>query len=235
MATDSAELAQIAAEAQGIATGAGQLPGTHHLLLATFTVPGPADVLLRERGCDEDKVLQELAAAGAAPQEPVDSFGEAMDRARQLANDCGNPQASGLHLLVALTRLSRSSAAQLLEKTAAPVASLRTTALGYLTGSVPRRREVAVAAPTARAAVITRAAPQTPPSTRVGTVPPLLEPERRPEPRPGPDPARPQARWALDAREYPWLSGQRGSQTAILCGRNSVQLSFPGRAAIFPS
>jgi len=215
MVTDSAELAQIAAEAQGIASGAGQQPGTHHLLLATFTVPGPADVLLRERGCDEDKVLQELAAAGAAPQEPVDSFGEAMDRARQLANDCGNPQASGLHLLVALTRLSRSSAAQLLEKTAAPVASLRTTALGYLTGSIPRRREVAVAAPTARAAVITRAAPQTAPSTRVGTVPPTLEPERRPEPRPGPEPARPQARWALDPREYPWLSTYARNLTAL--------------------
>jgi len=215
MATDSAELAQIAAEAQGIATSAGQQPGTHHLLLATFTVPGPADVLLRERGCDEDKVLQELAAAGAAPEEPVDSFGEAMDRARQLANDCGNPQASGLHLLVALTRLSRSSAAQLLEKTAAPVASLRTTALGYLTGSIPRRREVAVSAPTARAAVITRAAPQTAPSTRVGTVPPTLEPERRPEPRPGPEPARPQARWALDPREYPWLSTYARNLTAL--------------------
>jgi ATP-dependent Clp protease ATP-binding subunit ClpC len=215
MATDSAELAQIAAEAQGIATSAGQQPGTHHLLLATFTVPGPADVLLRERGCDEDKVLQELAAAGAVPEEPVDSFGEAMDRARQLANDCGNPQASGLHLLVALTRLSRSSAAQLLEKTAAPVASLRTTALGYLTGSIPRRREVAVAAPTARAAVITRAAPQTAPSTRVGTVPPTLEPERRPEPRPGPEPARPQARWALDPREYPWLSTYARNLTAL--------------------
>ncbi len=26
-------------------------------------------------------------------------------------------------------------------------------------------------------------------------------------------------------REYPWLSGQRGSQTAVLCGRNAVQLS----------
>jgi ATP-dependent Clp protease ATP-binding subunit ClpC len=215
MATDSAELTQIAAEAQGIATGAGQQPGTHHLLLATFTVPGPADVLLRERGCDEDKVLEELAAAGAAPEEPVDSFGEAMDRARQLANDCGNPQASGLHLLVALTRLSRSSAAQLLEKTAAPIASLRTTALGYLTGSIPRRREVAVAAPTARAAVITRAAPRTTPSTRVGTVPPTLEPERRPEPRPGPEPARPQARWALDPREYPWLSTYARNLTAL--------------------
>lgn len=37
---------------------------------------------------------------------------------------------------------------------------------------------------------------------------------------------------ACSGREFPWLSGQRGSQTAILCGRNSVQLSFPGRGAI---
>jgi molybdopterin/thiamine biosynthesis adenylyltransferase len=38
-------------------------------------------------------------------------------------------------------------------------------------------------------------------------------------------------RSACDAcmgREFPWLSGQRGSHTAILCGRNAVQLSFPG-------
>ncbi len=27
--------------------------------------------------------------------------------------------------------------------------------------------------------------------------------------------------------EFPWLSGQRGSRTAVLCGRNSVQLSHP--------
>jgi len=69
MATDSAELAQIAAEAQGIATSAGQQPGTHHLLLATFTVGtcrrAPARARLRR-----DKVLQELAAAGAVPEEP---------------------------------------------------------------------------------------------------------------------------------------------------------------------
>jgi adenylyltransferase/sulfurtransferase len=32
--------------------------------------------------------------------------------------------------------------------------------------------------------------------------------------------------------EYPWLSGERGSHTAILCGRNSVQLSFPGREPV---
>ena len=34
---------------------------------------------------------------------------------------------------------------------------------------------------------------------------------------------------ACNGREYPWLDGERGSHTAVLCGRNAVQLSFPGR------
>ena len=29
--------------------------------------------------------------------------------------------------------------------------------------------------------------------------------------------------------EYPWLSGTQGSRTAVLCGRNSVQLTHPGQ------
>jgi molybdopterin-synthase adenylyltransferase len=33
-------------------------------------------------------------------------------------------------------------------------------------------------------------------------------------------------------REFPWLAGERGSHTAVLCGRNAVQLSFPGREAV---
>jgi adenylyltransferase/sulfurtransferase len=32
--------------------------------------------------------------------------------------------------------------------------------------------------------------------------------------------------------EYPWLEGRRGSHTAVLCGRNAVQLSYPDREAI---
>lgn len=35
-----------------------------------------------------------------------------------------------------------------------------------------------------------------------------------------------------NGREYPWLEGKRGSHTAVLCGRNSVQLSYPGREAV---
>ena len=33
-------------------------------------------------------------------------------------------------------------------------------------------------------------------------------------------------------REFPWLEGKLGSHTAILCGRNAVQLSFPDRESI---
>ncbi len=80
MATDSAELAQIAAEAKDIAKNVGEQPSTAHLLLATFTVPGAADVLLRERGCGEDQVLAELAAVGAAPEEPQELFAQARQR-----------------------------------------------------------------------------------------------------------------------------------------------------------
>jgi molybdopterin-synthase adenylyltransferase len=34
---------------------------------------------------------------------------------------------------------------------------------------------------------------------------------------------------ACQGREFPWLDGARGSHTAVLCGRNSVQLSYPDR------
>ena len=32
--------------------------------------------------------------------------------------------------------------------------------------------------------------------------------------------------------DFPWLQGKRGSHTAVLCGRNAVQLSFPDRQPI---
>lgn len=32
--------------------------------------------------------------------------------------------------------------------------------------------------------------------------------------------------------EFPWLDGERGSHTAVLCGRNAVQLSAPGTGRI---
>ncbi len=41
---------------------------------------------------------------------------------------------------------------------------------------------------------------------------------------------------ACNGTEFPWLSGQRASQSAVLCGRNAVQLSPPGRTEVsFPA
>src|SRR3954467_14823961 len=131
IAKDSPDLALIASEARDIAKAAGDDPSTAHLLLAIFTVDGPADTLLRERGCDEDRILSGLITRLS---EPADSFSLALAPPRLRAAASGGARANGLHLLVALTRLSRSVAGQLLERTVA-VPSLRTTALGYLTGS----------------------------------------------------------------------------------------------------
>ena len=37
---------------------------------------------------------------------------------------------------------------------------------------------------------------------------------------------------ACSGREYAWLSGHRSSHSAVLCGRNAVQLSFPDRSEV---
>lgn len=37
---------------------------------------------------------------------------------------------------------------------------------------------------------------------------------------------------ACRGEEFPWLEGKRGSQSAVLCGRNAVQLSFPERQGL---
>ena len=144
MATDSEELQQVAAEAEDIARSVNQPRSTAHLLLAIFTVPGPADELLRERGCSEDQVLDALGAMGGAPEEAPEAWGTALQRARQLADDCGQAEAGSLHLLLALTRLARTTAAALLERTAPPIATLRTAGLSQLTGALPRKRSKSV-------------------------------------------------------------------------------------------
>jgi ATP-dependent Clp protease ATP-binding subunit ClpC len=199
IAKDSPELALIATEARDIAQSTGDDPSTAHLLLAIFTVPGPADSLLRERGCDEDRILAGLSARFP---EPPGSFALALERARQLADDCGSDRATGLHLLVALTRFSHTTAGQLLERTVS-VASLRTTALGYLTGSIPRRRpqrdEVkAYARPSfVRRAAIAAPDASSPPAAPASAA---AEPERKSAVLGG------AARYELDPRRQPHLA-----------------------------
>ncbi|MFL5374396.1 MAG: AAA family ATPase [Myxococcales bacterium] len=214
IAKDSPDLALIVSEARDIAKAAGDDPSTAHLLLAIFTVDGPADTLLRERGCDEDRILSGLTTRLS---EPADSFSLALARARQLAEDCGSDRANGLHLLVALTRLSRSVAGQLLERTVA-VPSLRTTALGYLTGSVPRRRpERDEVKAYARPSVVLR--PAIAPAT--SAPPAATEPERDPEPAPKSAAPLQVGRYELDPRRAPNLASF-GRNLSLLAARGQL-------------
>ena len=54
---DSTELVQVLTEADDIAQSVGHRLTTAHILLACFTVPNRAQVLLKERGVDEDVLL----------------------------------------------------------------------------------------------------------------------------------------------------------------------------------
>ena len=222
---DSRELAQVAAEAADIARQVGHRPSTAHLLLALFTVPSAAEELLRERRCDEDALLAELARRGAAPEEPAELFEGSLVRAREFAQGCGSAQAEPLHLLVALTRQARSAAAQLLEACAPPLASLRTTAFSYVTGGAPRRRvreEVRVPAAAGRELKAEGAKPAARPTPAAAPAPAALPLARAAPIVTPPEAFSPVApvggsasRWELDPSEFPWLTAHSRNLTAL--------------------
>jgi ATP-dependent Clp protease ATP-binding subunit ClpC len=228
---ESMELAQVLAEAEDIARNVHQRLTSAHQLLAFFTVPNRAEMLLRDRGVDEDRIL--LCMSGA-PEEPDGVERELRARAREVAAGLGAPEADCLHLLIAMTRVRASAAHRLLVAAGLEVASLRNVAMSYFTAGMPRRlRQVPQPAGAARppAPAARRGAPRPPPlpeeeDPAAGV--PLDEPEldlaelaRPASPRPpAPAAATPRGRHALDPAEFPWLSQ---------LGRNLSELAAAGR------
>ena len=72
---ESMELAQVLAEAADIAASVNQKLTSAHQLLAFFTVPNRAEILLRERGVDEDRILaamtEQAEGAGGGRARPA--------------------------------------------------------------------------------------------------------------------------------------------------------------------
>jgi ATP-dependent Clp protease ATP-binding subunit ClpC len=136
-AIPSMELAQVLAEAEDIARSVNQKLTSAHQLLAFFTVPNRAEILLRERGVDEDRIL---ASMKGAPKEREGLERDLRERAREIASGTGAAEVDCLHLLIAMSRVRASAAHQLL--TAAcpvPPATLGNVALSYFTSRMPRR------------------------------------------------------------------------------------------------
>lgn len=157
---ESPALSRVLREADDIARETGQRATTAHLLLALFTVRNHAERLLRERGIDEDKLLDLLSDGGREPREVL---GELLARAAQISAGCGAREIDCLHALVALTRTREAAGHALLAATGENLGQLRTRALTILTGAVPRWLE-------------SRAAPSEQPRSAAGktTSPPRL-------------------------------------------------------------
>jgi ATP-dependent Clp protease ATP-binding subunit ClpC len=154
---ESMELLQVLSEAEDIARSVNQKLTSAHQLLAFFTVPNRAEVLLRDRGIDEDRILQAMTGA---PKEPEGVERDLRERARGVAEGVGAEEVDCLHLLIAMSRVRSAAAHQLLGACGLQVASLRNVALSYFTARMPRRLQhvqpvkvgpaAAAAPPTAR-------------------------------------------------------------------------------------
>jgi ATP-dependent Clp protease ATP-binding subunit ClpC len=231
---ESMELAQVLSEAGDIARNVNQRLTSAHLLLAFFVVPNRAEMLLRERGVDEDRIL--LAMPGA-PEEPEGLERDLRERARQVAEGLRADETDCIHLLIAMTRVRQCSAHQLLAACGLELAALRNVALSYYTAGMPRRlRRVpqpanrAPAPPSRRPAQPFREEPadtdlEGEPIEDDGPEPGMLDLSPRPAarvgaPAPAAAPSRTRSPLALDPAEFPWLSQ---------LGRNLTELAAGGR------
>ncbi|WP_224241437.1 ATP-dependent Clp protease ATP-binding subunit [Hyalangium gracile] len=133
---DSTDLAQVLLEAKDIAQSVSQKLSSAHVLLALFTVDNPAQVLLKEKGIDEDLLLERMTES---PAEEEHLVRELCQRARVIAQQCDSREADCLHLLIAFARV-RCAANDLLTQAGVDLIGLRTTALSYFTsGRMPRK------------------------------------------------------------------------------------------------
>ncbi|MEW5853377.1 MAG: Clp protease N-terminal domain-containing protein, partial [Myxococcota bacterium] len=130
------ELSQVFDEARDIAERVEQQCTTAHVLLAMFTLPNHAQVLLGDRRINEDRIL---AVIRRGDREAPAAFRELREKTEQLALSCGSRDVNCLHLLLAITRLRESLAHELLLRSGQDMTNLRTQALSYLTGRMPRR------------------------------------------------------------------------------------------------
>ena len=132
----AADLARTLSEASSIADGVHQPLSTAHVLLALFTVPNPAELILRERNVDEDKILDHIPRGA---NEAAGLVKTVLRHAEQMALRCDARETNTLHLLVGFLRTRDCLAAQLLESAGGPLAPLRNQVMSFVTGVLPRR------------------------------------------------------------------------------------------------
>ncbi|MBT6432985.1 MAG: ATP-dependent Clp protease ATP-binding subunit [Deltaproteobacteria bacterium] len=160
--TDSTQLVRAFLEAEDIAANANHPLSSAHLLLALFTFPNRAQVLLSEQRIDEECILDAIRMLEDEPRRTVQRLRE---RAREIAQGSGSKSTDCLHLLIGITRLRDGFAYRLLERTGISLTGLRNKAVSFVTRErYPKRFDIPRASLSARPIITGRTQP---PSTRV--------------------------------------------------------------------
>jgi len=240
MNSDAPELAQLLVEAEDVARAAGHASTSAHLLLAAWTTPCAAAILLGERGVGSEEVL---AAMDAAPREPEEIFRLILGRTREIAASV-DAKATTLHLLIAISRSPDSLAYRLLERCGVPLAPLRNTILSWYTaGTMPRHyfpaagRARAGGGPSPAVTNERRPPVRRPPSMG-GTAPASWQTQARPgapvaAPIAGPAPAAPAAgAWANGLPAAPGAGAAAPSEPRLDGPPSPVRATSPDFAAL---
>jgi len=130
------ELSQVYEEARDIADRVQQTLSTAHVLLAMFTLPNHAQVLLADRKITEDSIL---AVIRRGDEDLPHAVRDLKEKTNTLGLTTGSRDVNCLHLLLAMTRMRGTAAYSLLTRSGEDLTELRTRAMGYLTGRMPRR------------------------------------------------------------------------------------------------
>ncbi|MCK5795898.1 MAG: ATP-dependent Clp protease ATP-binding subunit, partial [Deltaproteobacteria bacterium] len=132
-------LQRVLDEASAIAARSGSPYCSAHLLLALLAEESSARDLLTDRGLSATEITNHFTNLDAS-SEPSDMLTRIRDRCRRMAQGCGSPQVSTLHLVIALSSLHQSVAFRILGAAGLDLPNLRTVALALVTGGTPRRR-----------------------------------------------------------------------------------------------
>lgn len=138
--TRSQELISIYSQARDIARSTGKTFNSGHLLLALFTSPNEAAIVLKDRRITIDVLLEGISGF-------VEESGEILEkielRSKRIAAGSNAPSINSLHLLAALIRERKGFAYKLIEDSGESLQTIRTAVMSYATGSrkIPQKRK----------------------------------------------------------------------------------------------
>lgn len=126
----SREVKDVYQEGQSLASRSGMNHDTSHILIALFMIPSHARTLLERTGLDPSILIDGISDLSPDKTSQIE---DVYTQAMGLASRLDSPQVTTVHLLIALTKSTKTRAYKLLQGSDVSIHLLRTEALASLT------------------------------------------------------------------------------------------------------